>query len=88
MKTIVQTLIFIFCTTVLYSQIILEPFEKDGQWGYKNVVTNKIAIPAQYDEVTSFEKRNFAVVKKGDKWGCVNLRSKENIAPQYDSLIW
>lgn len=88
MKALLLFLLLTFSSSIIISQTVLQSFQKDGKWGYKNVFTNQEIISAQYEEVTTFNNRNHALVKKGTQWGCVNLEGNLTIKPKYDSLHW
>lgn len=60
-----------FAQTVDYS---LVPYRSGNNWGFSNV-SQKIVIPANYDEVTWFSE-GFAAVRKGSKWGYINEAGK------------
>ena len=47
----------------------------NGKWGFVNE-ENKLIINNEYDMVTEFNKYGFAGIKKGGKWGVVNIKGE------------
>lgn len=75
---------------ISYKQI--EPNNKmyakkiNGKWGFVNE-ENKLKINNEYDMVTEFNKYGFAGIKKGGKWGVVNIKGEIIQEPIY-SFKW
>lgn len=75
---------------ISYKQI--EPNNKmyakkiNGKWGFLNE-ENKLIINNEYDMVTEFNKYGFAGIKKGGKWGVVNIKGEIIQEPIY-SFKW
>ena len=43
-----------------------------------------MVVEAKYDKVTEFNEFGFASVQKDGKWGAINEKGEEIVAPQYD----
>ena len=56
---------------------------KDGKWGFVDNNGNKI-VDYKYDKVTEFNEYGFAAIKQGEKWGAINDKGEEVIAPTYE----
>ncbi|HBH07102.1 MAG TPA: hypothetical protein DDX92_10925 [Flavobacteriales bacterium] len=68
---------------ILNNGVILT--RKDGKYIYYDD-QGKQAIPGEYDNALDF-KDNKAIVKKGGKWGVVNILGQPLIKFEYDALV-
>ena len=57
--------------------------EENGKWGFVDNNGNKI-VDYKYDKVTEFNEYGFAAIKQGEKWGAINDKGEEVIAPTYE----
>lgn len=69
----------------------LEVFHQDNKYGYKDSLGN-IVLPAIYDDYENWNRRTlpidnkFFVMKKGDKYGCVNRNGDEILPFEFDKI--
>ena len=69
--------------TEVYPNNNLFAKKENGKWGFSDKSGN-IVVEAKYDKVTEFNEYGFAGVKLGDKWGVVNSKGEEILAPTYN----
>lgn len=58
--------------------------KQNGQWGVIDR-TNKVYVPAEYDDVEILNNKYFKV-KSNKVWGTVDLNGQKIIAPKYDKI--
>ena len=69
--------------TQVYQNNKLFAKEENGKWGFVDNNENKI-VDYKYDKVTEFNEYGFAAIKQGEKWGAINDKGEEVIAPTYE----
>lgn len=69
--------------TQVYPNNKLFTKEENGKWGFVDNNENKI-VDYKYDKVTEFNEYGFAAIKQGEKWGAINDKGEEVIAPTYE----
>ncbi len=69
--------------TQVYPNNKLFTKEENGKWGFVDNNGNKI-VDYKYDKVTEFNEYGFAAIKQGEKWGAINDKGEEVIAPTYE----
>lgn len=69
--------------TQVYPNNKLFTKEENGKWGFVDNNGNKI-VDYKYDQVTEFNEYGFAAIKQGEKWGAINDKGEEVIAPTYE----
>jgi len=68
--------------TIIPERVVTMNGEK---WGYKDVASGKLAVPAKYDKVQPF-RGDYAKVKVGEKWGIIDAKGNEILPCEYDEL--
>jgi len=56
------------------------PFEKDGQWGYRDSA-GKIVIPPRYQVAQEFSSEGIAAVVDRQGWACIDARGNVLVRP-------
>ena len=69
--------------TEVYPNNNLFAKKENEKWGFSDKSGNTV-VEAKYDKVTEFNEYGFAGVKLGDKWGVVNSKGEEILAPTYN----
>ena len=72
----------------LISKMKLYPFIEAGSnlYGFMDIKSKTIVIPAYYDLVYAFNQNGLAIVKKGGKYGIINKLAEEIIPIEYTKL--
>lgn len=72
----------------LISNMQLHPFEAKGteKYGFMDVKSRAIVIPAIYDMVSTFNYKGFARVRKNKKYGIINKYGEEVIPIEYTGV--
>lgn len=61
------------------------PFKNDqGKWGFKDMIEDKIVIPARYDEAGYSFKSGLCWVKLDNKYGFINGKGEMVVPAEYD----
>ena len=68
--------------TEVYPNNTLFAKKENDKWGFANKNGN-IVVEAKYDKVTEFNEYGFAGVRLDGKWGVVNSKGEEVLAPTY-----
>lgn len=68
--------------TIVPERVVTMNGEK---WGYKDVNSGKLVVPAKYDKVQPF-RGDYAKVKLGEKWGIIDSKANEILPCNYDEL--
>ena len=68
--------------TEVYPNNSLFAKKENDKWGFANKNGN-IVVEAKYDKVTEFNEYGFAGVRLDGKWGVVNSKGEEVLAPTY-----
>lgn len=68
--------------TIIPERVVTMNGEK---WGYKDVTSGNLAIPAKYDKVQPF-RGDYAKVKVGEKWGIIDAKGNKILPCEYDEL--
>jgi hypothetical protein len=68
------------------TKIYVHPFEQNGKYGFRNVVTYETVIPARYENVQSEYRYSDHKVQLNGKWGIVSSHGEEIVPPKYDSI--
>ena len=81
MKTFIAVFLCLLTWQVSNAQQ-LESFEENGKYGIKDATSQKIIVPAKYDEIYAFSE-GLAMVGSGGKFGYIDKTGKEVIPIQY-----
>ena len=68
--------------TEVFSNNTLFAKKEGDKWGFANKNGNTV-VEAKYDKVTEFNEYGFAGVRLDGKWGVVNSKGEEVLAPTY-----
>lgn len=81
--------VVLFALSVSAQEEFLFQFkDAKGKYGFKDMMTNKVVIPAQYDEVGNFMREaNLAWVKKNKKYGFIDNKGKLIVPLIYDFAL-
>lgn len=80
MKNIGFTLLLLLSIVNAQTEKLI-PYRKGELWGFCTP-DKKMVIPCKYDETTPFEN-GVAMVKINEKWGLIDIKGKEILAPKY-----
>jgi len=71
---------------IKYEEGNLEPFYKDGKWGYKDLSSRDVIIPPKYDIANSFIE-NRAIISVNNKYAIIDQNGKELTQFKYDFIV-
>lgn len=69
-----------------YEEGNLEPFYKDGKWGYKDISSRDVIIPLKYDIANPFIE-NRAIISVNNKYAIIDQNGKELTQFKYDFIV-
>ena len=67
----------------IYPNNTLYSIENNGKWGFEDKNGN-LLVDFKYDMVTEFNEYGFAGIKLEGKWGVINEKGEEIVAPTYE----